>query len=118
MLMPPGLRMTGGEQRPSTMVLSTPTSQEPPSKITSMRPSRSWRTCSAVVVEGLVDALAEGAAMGTPASFMSESAKGESGMRTPKVLRPEVTSGASIEYSGFGRRIVRGPGQKRLIRGL
>lgn len=38
-------------------------------------------------------------------------------MRTPKVVKLEVTSFARREPGGFGRIIVRGPGQKRDISG-
>ncbi|QBZ54610.1 hypothetical protein PoMZ_10315 [Pyricularia oryzae] len=114
---PPGRSTAGGSHRPSTTVLSTPTPQGPPSRISSRRPSRSSRTWCAVVGEGRVDALAEGAASGTPASLISVRASGDAGMRAPNVGRPAVTSGASRDGCGFGRRIVSGPGQKRSISG-
>ncbi|KAK5624740.1 hypothetical protein RRF57_000456 [Xylaria bambusicola] len=118
MLTPPGLKTTGGLQIPSTTVLSTPTGQGPPSRISSIRPSRSSSTWAAVVGEGFVEALAEGAASGAPTSLISERASGEAGILTPKVFSPAVTSGASFDGVGLGINIVNGPGQKRSISGL
>src|SRR4051812_1906224 len=117
-LTPPGRNTTGGSQSPSTTVLSTPTWQDPPSSMISILPFKSWSTCAALVGDGFVEAFAEGAASGTPARWMRESASGEFGIRAPKVGRPAVTSGASLLGLGFGRRIVRGPGQNLFIRGL
>ena len=96
-------------------MLSTPTPHGPPSSIISILPCRSWKTCSAVVGEGLVLALAEGAASGRSASFMRARASGAEGMRAPKVLRDAVTSGARGDGVGRRRSIVSGPGQKRWI---
>lgn len=70
--------------------------------------------------DGFVDAFALGAAMGTELKKMRSCARGEEGMRTPKVGSPAVTSGARGEDGGVGRGriIVRGPGQNAVIRGL
>src|SRR5690606_24730901 len=108
----------GGSHRPSTTVLSTPTWHGPPSRIISILPSRSSRTCRAVVGDGFVDALADGAASGAPDSFISARASAESGILAPKVGSPAVTSGASLDGFGAGRRIVSGPGQKRSMSGM
>lgn len=98
-------------------MLSTPTLHGPPSRISSIRPSRSPRTCCAVVGLGRVEAFAEGAARGRSARWIRRRAKGDEGIRQPNVGRPDVTSGARGECGGFGRRIVKGPGQKRDISG-
>ena len=83
-----------------------------------MRPARSSSTCCAAVGEGLVLAFAEGAASGALASLIRDRARAEAGMRHPKVGRPAVTSGAKREEGeGLGRRMVSGPGQKRVMRG-
>lgn len=108
--------MVGGLDSPSTTVLSTPTSQGPPSNIKSIRPERSCRTCEAVVGEGLVEALAEGAASGRAASWTRLKASKDEGMRTATVEREAVTSGANGDGEGSGRRMVSGPGQNRDIR--
>lgn len=117
-LTPPGLSIAGGEQSPSTTVLSKPTSQGPPSSTCVIRPSRSCATCSAVVGEGFVDAFAEGAATGTFASRRSESATGFRGIRAPNVFNPTVTDGAKGDGFGSGRSIVNGPGQNFSINSL
>lgn len=62
-------------------------------------------------------AFAEGAARGALASLINERASAEAGIRHPKVGRPAVTSGARREGEGLGSRMVRGPGQKRVMRG-
>lgn len=67
--------------------------------------------------EGREEALADGAARGRSVREMSRRASGEKGMRAPKVAWVDVTSGASGEGVGSGRRIVSGPGQKAVIRG-
>ena len=48
---------------------------------------------------------------------MSASARREEGMRAAKVGWLAVTSGARRELGGLGRRIDKGPGQNRWIRG-
>lgn len=48
---------------------------------------------------------------------MRARARREEGMRAANVLRWQVTCGAKGEGSGRGRRIVNGPGQKRVMRG-
>lgn len=69
-----------------------------------------------MVGEGLVDALADGAASGRPAKWIRARASREDGIRTPKVDREPVTAGAKGDGLGSGRRILNGPGQKREIR--
>ncbi len=64
-----------------------------------------------------MEALAEGAASGTSARWMRARASKDEGIRTAKVGREAVTSGASGDGLGRGRRMVRGPGQKREMRG-
>ena len=118
MLMPPGRRMAGGVQRPSTTVDSTPTVQGPPSRMSSILPPRSWVTCCAVVGLGRVLAFAEGAARGSWQSWIRASARILIGMRAAKVGWPAETSGASFEPVGRGRRMLSGPGQKVEIRWL
>ena len=83
-----------------------------------MRPRRSSSTCSAAVGDGRVDAFADGAASGTPASWISVRANPDAGIRAPKLSSPAVTSGASRDGCGFGSRIVSGPGQNRWISGM
>ena len=117
MPIPPGLSIAGGSDSPSTTVLSTPTSQEPPSIMISILPFKSCITCCAVVGDGFVDAFADGAAKGRSASLMSNSANLEEGMRTPKLESPAVTSGASVDPGVVGSNIVKGPGQNLYIRG-
>ena len=91
------------------MVDSTPTRQGPPSTMASIRPSISCSTCWAVVVEGLPERLAEGAAMGTPESRMISRVASFAGQRTPTVSSPAVVVFGTI--SRTGRIMVRGPGQ-------
>ncbi len=91
-------------------------SHGPPSRMVSILPSRSCRTCAAVVGDGFVDAFAEGAARGTLAAWIRASASSEEGIRTANVAREAVTCGASGEGLGRGRRMVRAPGQKRAMR--
>ena len=81
-----------------------------------MRPERSFSTWAAVVGEGRVEALADGAATGTPARWMSARARSEEGIRTANVGRPAVTWGARGDGCGSGNSMVSGPGQKRSIR--
>jgi hypothetical protein len=83
----------------------------------SIRPSRSFRTCAAVVGDGRPDAFADGAANGRPESEIRRRARGEDGMRTPTVWRVEEISVHKGDGWGRGRMIVRGPGQKRDIKG-
>lgn len=52
-----------------------------------------------------------------PAAWMRARARREEGMRAANVGRWQVTCGAKVEGSGRGRRIVNGPGQKRIMRG-
>ena len=109
--------MSGGLVSPSTTVLSTPTSHDPPSSIRSIRPERSCKTWRAVVGEGLDEAFADGAARGLSVRWMSASARREDGMRTATVVRLAVTSAAKGEGVGTGSRIVRGPGQNLAMSG-
>lgn len=81
-----------------------------------MRPERSCRTCAAVVGDGFVDALAEGAARGTPAVWIRARASREDGIRTAKVLSEAVISGARQFRVGRGRMMVSGPGQNCAIK--
>lgn len=67
--------------------------------------------------DGFVDALAEGPASGLSATWMRSRANADEGIRTPNVGRFAVTSFASSESFGLGRRIVSGPGQKRDMSG-
>ena len=112
-VMPPGRSMVGLPTRVST-VDSTPTGQGPPSRMTSMRPSISSRTCCAVVGLGRPERLAEGAAMGTPAALMRASAVLCSGIRTATVGRPAATSSGTISL--LKNISVRGPGQNASMR--
>ena len=75
-----------------------------------MRPSMSCSTWAAVVVEGLPERLADGAAMGTPASRMSSRVAAVFGQRTATVSSPAVVRFGT--RSRTGSTIVSGPGQK------
>ncbi len=75
----------------------------------SMRPLWSWSTCWAVVVEGLPERLAEGAAMGTPASRMISRVTSVLGQRMATVERPLLwffpgDAGIGRQYHGEGPR--------------
>ena len=78
--------------RQETIVDSTPTLVGPPSTIRSMRPSRSARTCAAVVGETWPDRLAEGATTGSPNASSRSRATGWSGTRTAIESSPAVAS--------------------------
>ena len=68
--------------------------QGPPSNTASMRPFMSFITCSAVVGLGRPERLAEGAAKGTPAAWITWRAAKCWGMRMPTVSSPaEVSAG-------------------------
>ena len=74
-----------------------------------MRPPRSASTCSARVGLGRPDRLADGAATGTPAFWMSIRAVRSAGMRTATVSSPPVTSSGTISLRCAIS--VKGPGQ-------
>ena len=104
----PGRSMVGRPIRLTT-VDSRPYLHGPPSIIKSTLPSMSCRTCSAVVGLGLPLRFALGAAMGTPAAFISARAVLFSGMRTATVSSPAVTSSGTMEL--LLNIMVSGPGQ-------
>ena len=96
------------------MVDSTPTRHGPPSTTASMRPSMSWRTWAAVVVLGLPERLAEGAATGTPAARMISRVTSQAGQRTATVSSPAGDGMAETVQLGGRRdvenqRVVLGP---------
>src|SRR6266446_6324168 len=101
----------GGSVVMSRTVDSTPTGVGPPSRISSMRPSRSSRTCSARVGLGHPERLADGAAMGRPLASISARATGWDGTRAATVSSPPVVMSGTV--AARGRTRVRGPGQKR-----
>ena len=84
--------------------------------IISILPSRSSITCSAFVVLGLPDALALGAAIGIPASFISLLAIGCDGIRIATVSSPPVVSFGTL--SDLKSIMVSGPGQNLSARAL
>ena len=67
---------------------------------------------------GFVLALAEGAARGIFARWMSARASALLGIRAAKVGCPAVTSLAIREPGGLGRRMLKGPGQNAEIKGM
>ena len=100
-----------GSEVMSSTVDSTPTEVGPPSRRSSIRPSRSSRTCSAHVGLGRPERLAEGAAMGREAAWMRAWATGWAGTRTATVSSPPVVTRGTARARGSTR--VSGPGQKR-----
>ena len=112
-VMAPGLRSVGTSPVRSTIVDSTPIPTGPSSRIISMRPFRSWRTCSASVGLGFPEVLALGPAMGRPEALIKERVSLFSGHLMATVLRPPVVSIGTM--SAFGMMMVRGPGQKLSI---
>jgi hypothetical protein len=71
---PPGLRRSGRSPAKLMIVDSTPTSVDPPSRIRSIFPSRSARTCCALVGLGRPEILALGAARGAPLALIKSRA--------------------------------------------
>ena len=108
---PPGRSSRGTGPVMSTIVDSTPTWHGPSSTTASIFPSRSWSTCSAVVVLGLPDRLADGAATGTPARRMISRVTAVRGQRTATVSSPAVVRRGTV--SRHGSTMVSGPGQNR-----
>ena len=105
----PGRRMRKGERVRSRTVDSRPKEVGPLSRIRSIRPSRSDRTCSARVGESRFERLALGAASGWPTRSIRPRATGGSGTLSATVSRPPVTtSGIRLDRS---RTSVSGPGQ-------
>ena len=101
--------MIAGSAVGSITVDSTPTSHAPASRMASMRPSRSARTCSAVV--GLVcpKRLALGAATGTPAAAIRAMATGCEGSRSPAFSRPAVQTSGILRVARQQHRQRAGP---------
>jgi len=85
-----------------TMVDSMPTLVAPPSRMRSMRLSRSARTCAAVVGETWPDWLAEGATTGLPKVFNRSRATGCAGTRSAMLSSPAVASSDTGQPSAFG----------------
>ena len=102
-----GAKDAQGEPVRSRTVDSRPTAVGPLSRIRSIRPSRSARTCSARVGESRFDRLALGAASGWPARSIRPRATGGSGTRSATVSRPAVTM-SGIRLTG-GARASAGP---------
>ena len=106
---PPGRSSRGRAPHSDTTVDSTPTEHGPPSTTAAILPCKSSMTCCAVVVDGLPEVLADGAASGTPAARIIACAIGCTGKRIPTVFNPpDVTIGI---LSCLGRMMVSGPGQ-------
>ena len=110
---PPGLNITGFSPVKSTIVDSTPTLHSPPSIIASILPVISFTTCFAFVGLGFPERFALGAAIGTPAAFISFCAVSCNGKRIATVLSPAVTSLGTTDF--FFKIIVTGPGIKLSI---
>lgn len=82
-----------------------------------IRVCRSVYTWAAVVGDGFPEALADGAASGSPDSEQRASAIGCSGSLAANVGCPAVTDGESREFGGSGSSIVSGPGQNFAMSG-
>ena len=111
---PPGRSSWGGSVVQSTIVLSTPIGEGPPSRITSVAGSstspRSASTWAAVVGLTRPNGLADGAAMPRPERASSSCVSGWAGARSPTESRPPVTASSTRAARGSSR--VSGPGQQ------
>ena len=108
----PGLYIIGSPDK-SITVDSIPTLQSPPSIIASTLPFISSTQCANAVGLGLPDKFALGAAIGTPESSKSLFASDCTGILTPTVSSPAVTSFLILLL--FFKIIVSGPGQNLSI---
>ncbi len=117
MLTPPGLSTAGGSQVPSTTVLSTPTRQGPPSRMSPILPSRSSSTWRAAVGDGRVDALADGARQRRPGQPDQRPRQRRRRHAHAEVGQPRRHLGRQPRRRGLGSRIVSGPGQNRSMSG-
>ena len=111
----PGRRMRKGERVRSRTVDSRPRVVGPLSRIRSIRPSRSARTCSARVGESRFERLALGAASGWPSRSIKPRATG--GRRDSQRDRlPAAGDDVGNQARPRGRTSVSGPGQNRPAR--
>ncbi len=97
----------------SSTVDSTPIFDSPPSNISSILPSRSEKTCSAVVGLGEPEILALGAAIGVSDARISESATACLGILTATVSKPATVMSGTVLLRL--NRSVSGPGQNSSI---
>lgn len=95
-----------------TTVDSTPTAHGPPSTIAGILPPRSSITWPEVVVDGLPERLAEGAASGTPASRMS--ARATRVRRQADANRIQPCGDLVRDTGGLGQNDGQRPGPKRI----